>query len=1253
VEFDFRIDGNGTYAHGDGVSFWYLANPPVTYTIGGGLGIPNNATGLMVAFDTYNNSTDTEMSKVHLLYGTNNVSNGNIEFNTTAGSTFHSPNLTSQPFVGANYKHVEVTGEIDPANFNNWIIKIKINNIQIVNQSFAPSGGASTMTQGYFGFSASTGAASARQSIKNVKIYTDKVPILQNTISQSFCTGNGTVDLTTYNSQFVSNPSNYIFTYYVQGSANPIANPTNFQFNTNTTITVVIKDSSSLLCDNADGKIQLNITQVPQPVITSSSPTICFGGSIILTSNQATGNTWSTGATTPSITVTTPGTYTLTNTSGTCTSAPASITITAENDPNVQIAGNLVLCESATQLTASANGTGNTFTWSNGSTANTISVSTPGTYTVTVKTPANCQYQKSVTVTQGVVPVVQNSSLSQCSASTTATFDLTSAQAAISTTPGVSFDYYINQADALAGNANTIANPAAFVSGNATVYVRVKSSTCSKVAELQLNITQNGSPVITSSSPTICFGGSIILTSNQATGNTWSTGATTPSITVTTPGTYTLINTSGTCTSAPTSITITAENDPNVQIAGNLVLCESATQLTASANGTGNTFAWSNGSTANTISVSTPGTYTVTVKTPANCQYQKSVTVIQGVVPVVQNSSLSQCSASTTATFDLTSAQVAISTTPGVSFDYYINQADALAGNANTIANPAAFVSGNATVYVRVKSSTCSKVAELQLITNQKPVPIISASAIAICNGNSITLSSSFTTGNVWSNGQTTQSITINTPGTYTLTNNNGTCTSDPVSITITAGIDPNVQVTGNLTFCQGSSTLLTATASGTGNTFSWSNGVNTATNTITSPGTYTVTVTTPSGCQYQKSATIIMDQAITVNISAPAQITCINSQITLNAISSVYQPGATFSWTATGGGNIVSGGNTLTPIVNASGTYTLTITSSNPLGCVKQGSVTVIGNANPPVISITAPSLTICKGQSVTLTASGAVTYTWAGLSGNGNTQTVSPTSTTTYTVNGVGTNGCASQTPATITITVVPEIVSSLHNIEICESDTGILDAGSGPNYTYSWNTGATTQKINVTTAGTYTVTINNGACSKVFSATVSYILKPEIIDVTYNNNTLTINAKNNGSTSLEYSIDGGVSWQASNVFTNVLKNTQYSIRVRNKGTSCDANVEYYTFFISNVITPNSDGINDVIDFSQLIKSKNFEGSIFDKYGKEVFKPTAANPKWNGQYTARLLPTDTYWYKLSWEDSITKKTIKLSGWILLKNRN
>ncbi|WP_412850979.1 T9SS type B sorting domain-containing protein [Chryseobacterium sp. PMSZPI] len=1486
VEFDFRIDGNGTsnYGRGDGFAFWYLANPPITSQGGSGLGIPQNAVGLMVGFDIYNNTTGSAMSKVHLAYGVvqNTTNTNNIEFFNTTGSSFHSPDLNStQPFVGTNYKHVEVTGQIDPATPANWIITVRIDGNTITSQSFAPSGNAANMTQGYFGFSASTGAASARNSIKNVKIYTDKVPVLQSTITKSFCPGTNSIDLTSFNAQLTSNPNNYIFTYYIQGSSTPIANPTNFQFSSNTTIIVSIKDSTQLLCDNSDSKIQLNITPVSTPTITASSSTICYGGNITLTSDQTTGNIWSNGETTPSISVTNPGTYTLTNNSTGCTSSPASITITGESDPNVQITGNQTLCESPTQITASSAGTGNTYTWSNGTSGNTISVSAPGTYTVTVKTPTGCQYQKSVDIVQGVIPVVQNSSLSQCSSSTTATFNLTSAQNSISSTPGVSFDYYISQADAVAGNTNTIANPTAYVSGNATIYVRVKSSApcskvaelqlnisttaspaitasssticyggsvtltssqttgntwstgattqsittntagtytltstiagctslptsititaetdpdiqitgnlilcesptqitasstgtgntyswsngttgsttsvsnpgtytvtvktpagcqyqrsvtvtqgaaptvqnaqlsqcsnsstatfnltsaqnsisstpgvsfdyyisqadavagntntianptayvsgnatiyvrvkssapCSKVAELQLNISTTASPAITASSSTICYGGNVTLTSNQTTGNTWSTGATTQSITINTAGTYTLTNTITGCTSLPTSVTITAETDPDVQITGNLILCEPSTLLTASSTGTGNTYSWSNGTTGSTTSVSNPGTYTVTVKTPAGCQYQRSVTVTQGAAPTVQNAQLSQCSDSSTATFNLTSAQNSISSTPGVSFDYYISQADAVAGNTNTIANPTAYVSGNATIYVRVKSTPCSKVAELQLIVNVNPVPFITASAQAICDGSSVTLTSSLPTGNTWSTGATTSSITINTPGTYTLTNSNGSCTSNAVSITITASTNPNLQITGNTTFCQGSSTTLTATATGTGNTFSWSNGLNTNTNTITTPGTYTATVTTATGCQYQKSVTVAMDPSIIINIATPAEITCTTSQVTLNASTSVYQPGATFLWTATGGGNIVSGGNTLTPTVNNGGNYTLRITSATPNGCVQQSSVTVIRNTTSPTVILSSPKLTICRGESVTITASGATTYVWASLPGTGNTQTVSPSSATTYSVTGTGANGCTST--ANITINVVPEIVSTLHDIEICQGDTTILDAGPGANYTYLWNNGATTRTINTNTAGTYTVTINNGYCSKTFSSKVSYIPTPQILEVIYKDPVLTIIAKNSGVTPLEYSIDGGVTWQSSNIFQ-VLRNTKYSISVRNKGVNCSSNTEYYTFFMANVITPNNDGINDVIDFTTISKYGNFEGNIFDRYGKSIFKISIQTPVWDGKYLGNPLPTGTYWYKLSWENRITKKPEELSGWVLLKNRD
>jgi hypothetical protein len=126
-----------------------------------------------------------------------------------------------------------------------------------------------------------------------------------------------------------------------------------------------------------------------------------------------------------------------------------------------------------------------------------------------------------------------------------------------------------------------------------------------------------------------------------------------------------------------------------------------------------------------------------------------------------------------------------------------------------------------------------------------------------------------------------------------------------------------------------------------------------------------------------------------------------------------------------------------------------------------------------------------------------------------------------------------------------------------------------------------------------GTYSVTISNGVCSKTFTATVGYIVTPQIKEITYKDPFLTIIVQNNGNVPIEYSIDGGVTWQASNTFQ-VLKNTKYSIRVRNRGATCDTTAEYYTFFMANVITPNSDGSNDVIDFSEISKYGNFEGAF-----------------------------------------------------------
>lgn len=484
VEFDFRIDGNGTtsYGKGDGFAFWYLANPPASYVTGGGLGIPANATGLMIGFDIFNNSTEAQMSKVHLLYGTNNTAGNNIEYNTTPGSTFHSPDLiATQPFVGANYKHVEVTGEVDPANVTSWIITIKIDNNTIVSQSFAPSGTVGGMTQGYFGFSASTGAASARHSIKNAKIYTDKVSILQTSTTQSFCpnptTGNAVVNLTAFNSQFVSNPGNYTFTYYVTGSSTPIANPASYQFSTNTSITVVVKDNAGILCDNPDGKILLTL-----------SPFTANDATLIACNNNNAGT----------------ATYDLTVANVT---AQAGVTKKYYKTLSDLTAGTTEITNPASYVSAA------------------------GTVYVKVTTSQGCTGNAKINLTFHPNTTVNDATLQSCfidAAPSTGAFNLTSAN--VTSATGVTKKYYTTVANAVSAT-NEILNPAAYISGNSEVYVKVTDSNgCYMIAKITLKVL----PPVQSSvlkDKTICIADRTTLDAGPGfDAYEWSTGATTQAI---------------------------------------------------------------------------------------------------------------------------------------------------------------------------------------------------------------------------------------------------------------------------------------------------------------------------------------------------------------------------------------------------------------------------------------------------------------------------------------------------------------------------------------------------------------------------------------------------------------------------------------------------------------------------------------------------------------------------------------------------
>jgi len=328
-----------------------------------------------------------------------------------------------------------------------------------------------------------------------------------------------------------------------------------------------------------------------------------------------------------------------------------------------------------------------------------------------------------------------------------------------------------------------------------------------------------------------------------------------------------------------------------------------------------------------------------------------------------------------------------------------------------------------------------------------------------------------------------------------------------------------------------------------------------------------------------------------------------------------------------------------------------LYVVVSNGAFCSKTVTLTLRKEATP-VAQLTAAKVRICLGESTTLTASNGATYQWTSLSGTGATQTVSPTQTTTYSVYAIGTQGCKSLQPASVTVEVVPAIKSTLSGGMICQGDVINLDAGAGPNYSYLWSNGATSQTISVGTPGTYSVTITNGVCSKIFTTQVIQAVIPEVINVNYNESgTMIITASNPSNGVLEYSVDNGLTWQNSNTFTNVPRNTVISIRVRVKNTSCVGFLEYFTFVMQNVITPNGDNINDIIDFRIVNKNKDFKASIFDRYGKEVYRESSLQPYWDGYFQGKRLNTSSYWYQVSFEDPASKKPVVKTGWILLKN--
>ncbi|MFA6923592.1 MAG: gliding motility-associated C-terminal domain-containing protein [Bacteroidales bacterium] len=313
----------------------------------------------------------------------------------------------------------------------------------------------------------------------------------------------------------------------------------------------------------------------------------------------------------------------------------------------------------------------------------------------------------------------------------------------------------------------------------------------------------------------------------------------------------------------------------------------------------------------------------------------------------------------------------------------------------------------------------------------------------------------------------------------------------------------------------------------------------------------------------------------------------------------------------------------------------------------------TVVIKVDSWQLAVSSSKNNICTGESVVLTASGGVLYTWNGGQSAENI-TVSPTANTTYTVTGTNTDGCSNTTEVVINVNQPPNINGN-GNLSICKGQSTALSA-DGCN-SYIWSNGINNSSIIVTPTNstTYFVTgSDNNGCTAMDSVIVNVInLQSPVINLGKDTaicigDEVTIQLPINDYTYI---------WQDSsklNYYT-VRDTGLYIVRATNicgsftdsihfREDNCYCNVD-----VPSAFSPNGDRENDILYLrGKCVENINFY--VYNRWGQKVFESHDLSQGWDGTFNGKKMDMAVFVYYLSAETSSgEKRIIKKQGTISL----
>ncbi|MBL0341104.1 MAG: gliding motility-associated C-terminal domain-containing protein [Bacteroidetes bacterium] len=891
------------------------------------------------------------------------------------------------------------------------------------------------------------------------------------------------------------------------------------------------------------------------------------------------------------------------------------ITILVKPLPLSEAGANTTLCGGDTLVLGTAATTGYSYTWSPTSGLSSSTISNPilvvnntgttaTTLTYAVLTTWNgCISSDSITITVNPQPIV--------SAAANPTVICVGATAVLNGSGATNYNWALLTAPLISIGTGNSLNVTPVVT---TSYILTGTNgfACSGGDTITVIVNPLPPVLITAVSDTICDGDTITLAATGATSYSWSiagggTIGTGPSIQVspTTNTTYIVTGSDANLCSNSDSINITVNPAPTANgIIGTLSVCPSVTgvQYWISNPNPNSTYTWTvtNGTitsgqgndtiTVDWSSISGAALVSVVEITDLGCVSANPVTL-----PISINVILTPVAPTGPTVFCANQAQGIVYTTlgtPGSTYNWVAQGGIVVGGNGTNTVTIDWTAPGPQTVllWYEETSTTTTNVCfgtsdTLSILINPAPSTSAIAGPVNVCvnDSGSFSVTNTFGSTYAWTvtgatliNGNGSNTINVNWPATGTITisiveTNSYGCIGDTVTLPVVVNGLPAANAGPDAGVCIGQAIQLNATG---GVNYVWTpaTGLNNTTiaDPLASPTTstvYTVLVTDANGCRNDDSVLVTVNALPVITIT-PNSGVCIGSNIQLSAGG-----GNVYQWSPA---STLDNPNSATPFANptVNTTYTVIVTDGN--GCVDSATVNI--TVNPLPIAVASADTLICAGTTASLSASGGVSFSWTPTQGLNNgtisNPTATPSSNTTYTVTVTDINGCQDDEQVVIDLNDQPISSFSVDGDALSANCDGIQatlinTSQDALNYTWIFPDGTTSTEVNpLYSFGFYNTNVTLIAYNNICSDTTQLNYSGALLD-------------------------------------DVFKD------------------------ISNVFTPNGDGLNDCFDLGTKYNFSDCSSmKVFNRWGEEVFTLKPGATCWNGKKNGNGedLPSGSY---------------------------